>query len=220
VSAAVAILVLWLAFGVTHIGMASARFRPRLVGVLGERGYQAVYSLVALATFISLVMVFNRNRDAGAVLWSIDPSPVLAGVVSLGMAISLVLMVAGLIAPSPASLLPGSVEPRGVHRITRHPLFMGLGLFGLFHLLTTGTAAGVLFFAGFPIFGVIACQHQDRRKLADADEALRNFYARTALIPFTGPETAQGLREFSRVALVIGIALTVVLRIFHGSLFG
>ena len=37
--ATLAILGLWLAFAVTHIAMSSLRWRPRLVGALGERGF-------------------------------------------------------------------------------------------------------------------------------------------------------------------------------------
>jgi uncharacterized membrane protein len=214
-AAVVAILVLWLAFAFTHVGLASAKLRPRLISALGERGYQGVYSLVSLATFVPLVWVYARSRNAGPTLWTLEPGPILGGVLGLGMALATVLMVAGLMAPSPASLAGGAPEPRGVQRITRHPLFMGLGLFGLLHLITSGSASGVIFFAGFPVFALIGCWHQDQRKLAGADEELRNFYARTALLPFTGPETLQGLREFSRLALAIGIALAVVSRLLH-----
>lgn len=219
-SAVIAILALWLAFGLTHIGLASAKLRPRLVGAFGERGYQGVYSLVALATFVPLVWVYARNRHAGPALWTLEPGPVLLWALSLGIGISVVLMVAGLMAPSPVSLASAGVQIRGVHRITRHPLFMGMGLLGLFHLIPNGFAADVVFFGGFPAFAVVGCWHQDRRKLASGKEELRDFYARTALLPLTGPETSRGLREFSPVALVVGIALTVLLRIFHEALFG
>jgi uncharacterized membrane protein len=214
-TAVAAMLALWLAFGFTHVGLASAKLRPRLVGALGERGYQGLYSLVALAIFIPLVWVYAQNRHAGATLWTLESAPVLLGVLGLGMGLSLVLVVAGLLAPSPVSLAGGALEPRGVHRITRHPLFMGIGLFGLLHLIAIGSASNLVFFGGFPVFALVGCRHQDRRKLAGAGEELRDFYARTAFLPFTGPETMRGLREFPLLALGIGIALTVVLRLLH-----
>lgn len=214
-AAVVAIFSLWLAFALTHVWLASAKLRPRLVAALGERGYQLVYSLIALVTFVPLVWIYAQNRHAGPTLWTLEPGPILAGLLGLGMALATVLMVAGLMAPSPTSLVGGAPEPRGVQLITRHPLFMGLGLFGLLHLITSGSASGAIFFAGFPVFALIGCWHQDQRKLADAGEGLRNFYARTSLLPFTGPETLQGLREFSRPALAIGIVLAVVSRLLH-----
>jgi uncharacterized membrane protein len=213
--AVAAIVALWLAFGFSHIGLASANFRPRLVGALGERGYQGVYSLVALAIFIPLVWVYVHNRHAGPTLWTLEAAPLLFGLMGLGMVVSLVLAVSGLLAPSPVSLTGGALEPRGVHYITRHPLFMGLGLFGLLHLIPGGSASNLVFFGGFPVFALVGCWHQDRRKLAGAGDELRDFYARTALLPFTGPESSRGLREFPKLALGVGIALAIVLRFFH-----
>lgn len=214
-SAAVAIAALWLAFALTHIGLASAKLRPRLVEALGDRGYQGVYSLVSLATFLPLVWVYVRSRNAGPLLWTLEPGPVTAAVLALGMGLAVVLGVAGLITPSPVSLIGGAPEPRGVQLITRHPLFMGIGLFGFFHLISSGSAPAVAFFVGFPVFAVIGCWHQDQRKRATEGEKLRDFYARTALLPFTGPETLRGLREFSPLALAVGIGLAVVSRLLH-----
>ena len=54
--AALALVALWLAFAVTHMGMSSLRVRPALVRAFGgELPFAGIYSLVALAIFVPLV---------------------------------------------------------------------------------------------------------------------------------------------------------------------
>ena len=138
----------------------------------------------------------------------------------LAMAAAFVLMVAGLVRPSPAGIVPGDPTPRGAQRLTRHPLFMGLGLFGLLHLIPNGNAADVAFFAGFPIFAVLGCRHQDQRKLVSGPPGFVGFYRDTPFLPFTGPETIKGIRELGPIALLGGVGVTALLRYFHSAWFG
>ena len=82
-----------------------------------------------------------------------------------------------------------------------------------------GYASDVAFFAGFPLFALAGCWHQDRRKLA-TDPEFRAFWEQTPFLPFAGRRTLRGLRELSPIALGIGVVLTVFLRWYHGALFG
>jgi uncharacterized membrane protein len=168
----IGIVALWIAFAATHMGLSSLRLRPLLLERLGERGFQGFYSLVALALFVSLVWVYASHKPAGPELWSLGGLPGVRAIMSLGMAVALVLAVGGLLTPSPVSMLPAKTDVKGVFRITRHPLSMGIGLFGLMHLLGTEVHAGELaFFGGFVVFSLVACRHQDQRKLAEGDAA-------------------------------------------------
>ncbi len=108
----------------------------------------------------------------------------------------------------------------GVYRITRHPAFMGAGLFGLLHLLVASVNAAELdFFGGFPVFALLGCAHHDRRKLATAGEGFERFHAETSFLPFTARGTLRGLSEMP-AALLLGVAISVVLRWFHPVWFG
>lgn len=222
-SPTLSIVALWLAFAASHVLLSSLRVRPRIVSVVGERAFLGLYSLVAFACFVPLVWVYLANKHSGPMLWSIPMSPWLEGLVSLAMGVAFVLVVAGIVTPSPASLGAAGqarVEVRGVHRLTRHALFMGLGLFGLVHLIPNGFASDVAFFAGFPVFAIVGCLHQDARKLATEAERYGPYHAATPLIPFTGKDTLRGLRELAPVAVGVGIALAVIVRVFHARLFG
>ena len=213
------ILMLWIAFGGTHMLLSSSRLRPRLVDSLGEGGFLGGYSLISFATFVPLVWIYFSNKHMGPLLWAPTLGPLLRWGVYLGMAVAFVLLFAALITPSPASIsAPDKVELRGIHRLTRHGLFMGLGLFGLLHLVVNGYATDVAFFAGFPIFAVLGSWHQDLRKCS-SQEGYREFCATTPFLPFTGRETLRGLRELSPVAVLLGVAVTIVLRWYHHLLF-
>ena len=136
-----------------------------------------------------------------------------------GMAFALALLVAGLVRTSPTSMRRGGTEVRGAQRVTRHPVFMAAGLFGLLHLCTVAVHASELaFFGGFPIFAVLGSWHQDARKVAVGDDALLHFNAATSLLP--DPRGVPAMLREAPIPVAIGVGATVALRWFHPSLFG
>jgi uncharacterized membrane protein len=216
------VLALWALFAGSHALLSSRALRPRLVARLGERAFLGVYSLVALATFVPLVWVYLGARHQGALLWALPIG--LAGLWALYLlqGVAWTLAVAGLASPSPATVgLPEERRPRaprGVHRITRHPLFMGLGLAGLLHLPVNGFASDVAFWAGFPLFAWLGCAHQDRRK-RETQPGYADWIAATPFLPFAGAGAWQGVRELPLAVLAAGIAVTIALRLLHAPLF-
>lgn len=217
-----AVALLWALFAATHMVLSSRTLRPRLAGALGERGFLGVYSLVAFAAFVPLVWVYIANRHEGALLWALPIGTAGLWALYVGQGIAWTIALAGLTSPSPATVgLPEDrrpTEPRGIHRITRHPLFMGLGLSGLLHLPVNGFASDVAFWAGFPLFAILGCAHQDARKRA-TQAGYADWIARTPFLPFAGASALRGLRELSPAIVVAGVAVTVSLRWLHGPLF-
>ena len=214
------IALLWLAFTATHVGLSSARVRPRVVAAIGPVPFLALYSAIALAIFVPLIWLYFASKHAGAALWVLPRGPLLTAAVYGGMAVAFVLFVSSFLQPSPAGMAPASVTPHGVARITRHPLVMSFAIFALAHLLPNGWAADVAFFGGFAAFALIGAAHQDRRKIASGPPGYAEFVAATPFFPFTGRETLRGLRELSPIAIVIGLAIAVTIRYFHSSWFG
>jgi uncharacterized membrane protein len=218
--AAAAIVGLWLAFALTHMGLSSLRLRPRLVAALGDRAFLGLYSLLALAIFVPLVATYFGHKHEGPLLWYFGHVAWLRWLMYAGMALALALLAGGLLRPSPAAVAPGKSEVAGVYHVTRHPLFMSFAIYGLLHLLVARVNATELaFFAGFPLFAWLGCRHQDRRKLATAGEAFRRFHDQTGFLPFGGPAGVAALREIP-LPLAIGAALAAALRAFHPQLFG
>lgn len=214
------IALLWIAFTATHLGMSSLRLRPRLVGALGEGGFLAAYSIIALAIFIPLIWLYFTSKHAGEMLWYVPRGPLFSGVVYAGMAIAFVLLVSSFLRPSPGGVVPGDTTPRGVYRLTRHPMVMAFVVFALVHLLPNGSTADVAFFGGFALFALVGAAHQDQRKLATGPAGYRAFYEHTPFFPFTGRDTLAGLRELSPIALAGGLLLTATLWYFHSTWFG
>ena len=215
---ATVVAVFWLLFAASHMLLSSRMFRPRLVARLGEKRFLGAYSLVSVVFFVPLVYYYMTHRHAGPQLWAPPGSGAVEFLLTLVNVAGFVLLVAGVMTPSPASVTGAPrEEPAGVQRITRHPVFMGIGLWGLAHLVWNGYASDIAFFGGIAAFALIGSWHQDRRKLADGDAQFERFHAGTSFVPFTGRGTLRGLMELPPLAVIIGVALALVARYLHPS---
>lgn len=215
------ILALWAAFALSHMGLSSNPLRARAVRLFGERLFQGLYSLVAFAIFVPLVLVYAGNKHAGPLLWIIEPNLVLDIVTRVGNTVAVILVVAGIFRPSPTGVTGTPTRrPRGVQRLTRHPLFMGIVLWALMHLLVNGFASDVAFFGGFVVFGLAGSWHQDRRQKALPDGAYASFCQQSPFLPFTRSGIFKGFREMGAVPIIVGLLAAGLLRYFHAGLFG
>ena len=173
-----------------------------------------------------LVWSFWTHKHAGPRLWVTLGPPAVAHLLNYAlMGLALALFVAALVpgASAPSAMQArGPATVRGVVRITRHPMFAAFGLFGIAHLLVNGSLAAVLFFAGFPVFAWIGARHQDARKTRDRP-GYRDLAAVTSIVPFGAIATGKQrlvVAELPLAGLAAGLVLTVVLRAYHGALFG
>jgi uncharacterized membrane protein len=214
VSPTTSILLLWIAFTATHLGLASVRVEPRLRAKLGDAAFLGLYSVIALALFVPLVTIYFGNRHAGPWLWTVEVGPVLRALLYLGMTLGLILAVGSLLRPSPASLVPNApAEVRGVYRVTRHPLVLGLALIWALHLVPNASTADVAFFGGFVLFSLAGAWHQDARKLHAGDEKFREFHAVTSFLPF-GRGLA-GLADLPPLVVALGVLAALGVRWLH-----
>ena len=221
-SPAVSIVLLWFGFGASHILLSSDRVRPRIVDRIGNRAFLGVYSLVAFAFFVPLVSVYLGHRHEGPYLWTVGMTPAVTWSLYVVLTVGVVMLVAGMISPSPTSMTAGRGDPevRGIHRITRHPVVMGLSWIGLFHMIPNAWATDLAFFAGFPAFGVLGALHQERRQLGTKGPAFAAYVASTPFLPFSGSGALRGLAEIPPGVWAAGIATSAALRWLHGPLFG
>jgi len=216
------IVVFSVLFVLTHLVMSHGAIREGLVAKLGLWPFRGLYSLVAFLTLGPASVLWWQNRHLGSVLWELNPW-VERGIALVFMLIAIELIALMLANPSPASMMPGNNEPRGVLRITRHPMNMGLALFGLAHLLANGTVGDVAFFSTFVLVGVIGPFHMDARLREQRGETFIEFCRQTSVIPFVAiarGRTTFRADEISFPLFLIGIIVYVALVVFHGRFFG
>ncbi len=209
-------------FVVTHLLMSHGAIRENLVAKLGQWPFRGVYSVVSFLTLGPAAVLWWQNRHLGPVLWEFNPW-VERGIALVLMLVAVEFLALMLADPSPASMLPGSKGPRGILRVTRHPMNMGLALFGLAHLLANGTVGDVAFFGSFFVLGVVGPFQMDARLKKTRGEAYVEFCRQTSVIPFVA--IARGRTKFradeiSFPLFLIGAIVYVILVVFHGKFFG
>lgn len=200
-------------FLVTHFVMSHPPVRARLVQRLGDRGFQGVYSLVALASYVPWVAVWVTHRHAGPALWVLR-SPAAVHGAELVAACGVALAVAGVVNPAPSSVTGprGQLGVRGLSHVTRHPLNLGVAMLMAAHVAVNGWVGDLVFFGGHLALALLGPWHQDLRH-----RAARPEYAAFADATSFWPNPLGLARVGGRgaAALALGLVLAVALRYGH-----
>ncbi len=215
-----ALFVLWFVGG--HLILSSVGLRARLVQRLGERGFQALYSLIVTAGLIGTIWAYSQAPYLE--LW---PPLVWTRYVPLVlMPIAVLFAVCGFTTKAPTrlgqedALRQGAI---GIHRITRHPMLWSYVLWSVSHLPPNGDAAALLFFGSFGALAVLGMLHIEHRREADHGAVWQAFAASTSIIPFEAIiEKRNKLvwREIGLWRVAIAAALFALMLATHGYLFG
>lgn len=161
----------WAVFLLSHMIPARPVLRGRLIALMGRRGYLIAYS--ALSVVIFLWLIHAAGRAPYVQLW---PMPLWGPwFVLVAMTIGFTLLVFGLLRPNPFSFggSGGSYDPAkaGILRLVRHPILATALIWALAHLVVNGDVAHVILFGGFTlfaIFGMVALDMRNRRRMGDA----------------------------------------------------
>ena len=194
------------AFVGTHFAL-SHPLRSPLVARLGERGFQGVYSLIALATFGWMIWVYRGLGDQ-APLWI--AAEVVWIVASLVMWFASILL-AGSFAGNPA--LPGARRvqaPGGVLAITRHPMMWSFALWAIVHAVLSATPKALLLDGAILFLALGGSVGQDAKKRKLHGEKFHQWTAQTAFFPF-----ARGLRAPGTFAFMAGTGLFLLATWLH-----
>jgi uncharacterized membrane protein len=219
------VVVLWLLFGGSHIVMSSSSVRPQLIARVGDRPFQVIYSLVSLVTFILLCVYYAHHKHTGIQLWHsfLGLDLISKDLNVLLMAVAFILLVGGLAARPPSSLVAsGAPEAYGITRITRHPVFAAIFLFGIAHCLMNGTLTDLIFFGGFSVFSWIGAAHQDTRKVIDVP-GYAAFKDQTSFIPFAAiidKRQPLNVGEMRWTTVLVALVLFYIVRAHHPGWFG
>jgi uncharacterized membrane protein len=208
-----------LAFVGSHFAM-SHPLRLRMIGALGEAGFQGAYSVVSALTLLWMIVAWHWA--SGLPLW-IAPDFWWPAASALMLAACILLV--GSFVRNPAFPHPGAgkrpVRPAtGVFAITRHPMNWAFALWALVHLSLWWSPRNLVVAAGILVLAIAGSVGQDRKKRAALGESWRLWEARTSFVPFAA--LAQGRARWAQaapgwIAGLGGLALWLAVTTFHAS---
>jgi len=142
--------------------------------------------------------------------------------------VSLVLIACGALIRNPSAVRQERAvrymdEPRGILRVTRHPILWGIALWAAVHLISRGDVASLIFFGGFLLLAVSGTVLQDRRKDRVIGVDWQRFESVTSNVPFAAIIGGRNQFRFDEIGwrkVFAGLALYFVLAFLHPYLFG
>lgn len=205
----------------THF-LLSHPLRAGLAGRLGARGFQIVYSIVAIATFILVVQAW-RGMPPEPPLWAVGDG--IWTLASLIVLLASVLFIGSLVGnpalPAPHAARDAAATPRGVFAITRHPMMWGFALWALAHIMVMPTPGQIVLSAAIAFLALAGSAGQDVKKARLMGEAWRGWASRTSFLPYA--RQLSGKASWADAiprpyALLGGIVLWIAATWAHGAL--
>ena len=204
-----------LVFVGSHFVMSSLPVRTPVIRKIGEQKFKGAYSLVSLA---AMYWVVSAYMDAPVVeYW--QPHTAFKHLSLSFMLIAFILIIAALTSIKSAEDTDG---PRGIYRVTRHPMMWGIALWSFLHVLANDDLAALIFFGGFTVLALVGTAQVDRRKALADDEAWPDYAAQSSHIPFAtilSKRTKFSAAEIGWLPVILGFGLYLVLLILHEILF-
>lgn len=157
--------------------------RNYFVEKMGEAAYKGIYSLLSIIGFV--LIVYGKGDSDFVEVWT---PPVWTR--HLTMLMVLVAML----------LLSVSQIPNNFKRIIKHPMLLGVTIWGVAHLFTNGDLASMILFGGFVVFSVIKMLTIEKHK------------------PYVKPKSVKSY--WNLVSIVVGFMIYGLAVGFHRSIAG
>jgi uncharacterized membrane protein len=153
--------------------------RAPLVARLGNGGFAVVYSLLALGTLGAAVQLWRQIPKMR--LWD---TPAAVYPLALGaMLVAFIFFVGSVTAPNPA-MMPGvKGAPRGLQRITRHPMMWSFVIWAGVHMVMTADPRTIVLASGIATLALVGTVMQDFKK-RQGNPDYEAHIAATSHVPF------------------------------------
>lgn len=198
-----------IAFVGTHFAM-SHPLRAPLVKALGAGGFQIAYSLVSLATLGWVYFAFTAAPPA-----DLPGSGEVGWIIATALTLPAMILLAGSFAGNPALPTPmaqeqARAEPKGVFKVTRHPMMWSFGLWALSHMVLLWSTRTLVTSLAIGILALVGAHLQDRKKEALMGDAWAQWESKTSYWPRWGKLLGVGA-----VPLIAGTVLWLAFSWLH-----
>lgn len=206
-----------IAFVGSHFLM-SHTYRLKLIGAVGELRFTLLYSLVAFATLIWMILAY-RALDDELPLW-IAPDwwwPIASAV----MLFASILLIGSLVR-NPALPHPGAARKmrpaNGVFAITRHPMNWAFALWAIVHLSLWGSPRNMVVDSGILLLALGGSMGQDKKKRRAMGPVWLQWEGKTSFIPFAALLARRARwRDLAPIwiAALVGLLFWLIVTTFH-----
>ncbi|MGG5890434.1 NnrU family protein [Falsiroseomonas sp. HC035] len=203
-----------------HVGLSGTALRGKAVAAVGEKRFMIGFSVTSVVAIFLLVLAWQNAETT--FLWAAGPG--LRWVLAALMLPAFVLFMASHKRNPTAVGAKGlGEEPRGIQRITRHPMLWSFALWAAIHIIGNGDSASLVFFGAFLVTALAGMPSIDAKLAARDPEAWARFSARTSIIPFAAIAAGRNrlaLGEIGWMPPVVGLVIWAALLHFHRGIFG
>jgi uncharacterized membrane protein len=193
--------------------------RGPLVARLGEKGFALLYSVVALGSLFWAVEIWKGIPPDR--LWTVPLWAHLLAIVL--MLFAAMLFVGSVTAPNPALMgMPAGGRPRGVQRITRHPMMWSFAIWALVHIVMSADSRTIVLASGIATLALFGAAMQDGKKKAQ-NPAYGDHMRATGFVPFGAQLAGRapwGTAVPGLVATLGGLALWALILWAHPLVIG
>ncbi|MEO3472486.1 NnrU family protein [Roseomonas sp. CAU 1739] len=204
-----------------HVGVSGTALRGRTVARIGETGFTIAFSLVSFAAIAVLVRAWQGAETAP--VWF---APAWLRWMIAALMLPVFVVFACSLAGNPTAqggggLLPRG--PRGIQRITRHPMLCACAAWAGLHILGNGDTAAIVFFGAFLVTALAGMPSIDAKMAIRHPDAWAGFAETTSILPFGAILAGRNrldLKEIGWIAPIVGVLLWAGVMHGHRLLFG
>jgi uncharacterized membrane protein len=207
-----------------HFLISGTALRGKIVGLIGERSFQGLFSLTSVIGIVWLSRAYGQAEyvELWGKLQALRPFALIV------MLVAFFFVVLAFTSPNPTVVGGGALltekEPaKGIQRITRHPFLWGVALWSFTHLVLNGDLASGIFFGSFLILAIAGPFSIDRKRKKAFGDAWNRFAALTSNVPFMAiiqGRNSLKIQEIGWWPPLLALLLHGLFLYFHSTLFG